>query len=296
MEPVSEADRERYLEAAASGDLTGCLAVVRRLVLGGLTPLAVYTEVLIPVQERVGRMWADAEVTVAQEHLTSLTTLAVMDQLRPLLAPAVVPGPAVVLATADGDYHSIGARIVADFFVADGWDVTFLGASVPARDLVQFVGDSRVPLVGLAATLPEALAALQDAAAALKAMPAAPAVIAGGPAVAALSHAAATLGVDATPGDAVQAVQAGRRLVGGRSGPRRLEDYLDAVGRQVRALRLQQGWNQDRLAAVSGLDRTYISAVENGKQNLTLKALVALASALGVGPERLMAAGSENSG
>jgi len=40
--------------------------------------------------------------------------------------------------------------------------------------------------------------------------------------------------------------------------------------------------NQGELAERAGVDRAYISLVENGKQNLTMSALVKLADALSV--------------
>jgi transcriptional regulator with XRE-family HTH domain len=48
----------------------------------------------------------------------------------------------------------------------------------------------------------------------------------------------------------------------------------------VLELRTARGWSQQALAAEAGLDRTYISAVERGRQNLTVGALLSLAQAL----------------
>jgi transcriptional regulator with XRE-family HTH domain len=41
---------------------------------------------------------------------------------------------------------------------------------------------------------------------------------------------------------------------------------------------------QEELAHAAGLDRTYIGQVENGRRNLSLKAVWQLADALGVSP------------
>ena len=45
-------------------------------------------------------------------------------------------------------------------------------------------------------------------------------------------------------------------------------------------MRLRLRMTQRELGTVSGLDRTYISAVEQGKQNLTVGALLKIAQAL----------------
>ena len=53
-------------------------------------------------------------------------------------------------------------------------------------------------------------------------------------------------------------------------------------------LRSGKGWTQQQLAESAGLDRTYISGLEHGKQNPTLGALLRLAGALEVPLDRLV--------
>lgn len=54
-------------------------------------------------------------------------------------------------------------------------------------------------------------------------------------------------------------------------------------------IRRTKGMNQGELAVLAGVDRAYISLVENGKQNLTMGALFKLAEALGTSVNTLMA-------
>ncbi|MCM3900770.1 MAG: helix-turn-helix domain-containing protein [Pyrinomonadaceae bacterium] len=68
-----------------------------------------------------------------------------------------------------------------------------------------------------------------------------------------------------------------------------LDAYLKEFGSQVRQLRSQSGWTQQRLAELTGLTRAYIVSVEGGKQNVSLDVVVRVANALGVMPERLLA-------
>jgi len=60
------------------------------------------------------------------------------------------------------------------------------------------------------------------------------------------------------------------------------------VGSRIQQTRKSKGWSQKELGDSAGLDRTYISAVEHGKQNLTLGALKRLADALDVSIEALI--------
>jgi transcriptional regulator with XRE-family HTH domain len=52
------------------------------------------------------------------------------------------------------------------------------------------------------------------------------------------------------------------------------------LGDRIRKLRSRKGWSQEQFAAVSGLHRTYIGAVERGEKNLTISTLHTLAKTL----------------
>ena len=59
-------------------------------------------------------------------------------------------------------------------------------------------------------------------------------------------------------------------------------DFLAVVGANVRALREARGLPQDELAHLAAIHPTYLSGVETGKRNLSMKVLERLASALRV--------------
>ena len=54
----------------------------------------------------------------------------------------------------------------------------------------------------------------------------------------------------------------------------------DRFGARLRMLRKERGLSQEKLAELSGLDRTYISGIERGIRNVALRNIEALAQAL----------------
>ncbi|HEX2931593.1 MAG TPA: helix-turn-helix transcriptional regulator, partial [Candidatus Binatia bacterium] len=72
-----------------------------------------------------------------------------------------------------------------------------------------------------------------------------------------------------------------------------LREYLLALGRRVRALRLRKAWTQEQLAEAARVTRVCIVAVEGGKQNVSMDIVIRLANALGVLPEGIMADDNE---
>lgn len=54
------------------------------------------------------------------------------------------------------------------------------------------------------------------------------------------------------------------------------------LGTNVRRIREAKGWSQDKLSEMSGLHRTYISGIERGVRNPTIKIVHEIAAALGI--------------
>lgn len=66
--------------------------------------------------------------------------------------------------------------------------------------------------------------------------------------------------------------------------------FLRAFGIAVRERRSEMKLSQEKLGFRSKLDRTYISGVERGVRNATIRIVVRLAAALGTTPAGLMTA------
>jgi transcriptional regulator with XRE-family HTH domain len=65
-------------------------------------------------------------------------------------------------------------------------------------------------------------------------------------------------------------------------------DVRGVLAYNIRMLRVQQGWSQERLALECELDRTYVSAVERSRWNVSLSNIEKLAAALNVEAWRLL--------
>lgn len=60
------------------------------------------------------------------------------------------------------------------------------------------------------------------------------------------------------------------------------EKHLICFGNRVKEFRRGKGLSQEALAALCGLDRTYIGSVERGERNISLVNIVKLSSALDI--------------
>ena len=65
-------------------------------------------------------------------------------------------------------------------------------------------------------------------------------------------------------------------------------DLVHLLGRNVRAARLARGLSQEQLAFEAEMKRSYLSDLERGTRNPSVRALGRLAQALGVEPPELL--------
>ncbi len=60
------------------------------------------------------------------------------------------------------------------------------------------------------------------------------------------------------------------------------------LGANIKKIRLQKGMSQGDICRALDMDRGYMSAIENGKKNITIQQLERLAQALGVSVDKLL--------
>lgn len=273
--------RNRYLEAALRGDVAAAGELVERALDAGHSFVSVCLSVLMPAQVEVGARWERGQITIAHEHLATQITETQLQRLRERQRPREQLGLRAVVASVEGEGHVVGTRLVADLLALDGWDVQFLGANTPAEDLVELCKQNGAHLVVLAATLPPSLIPLRRTSLLLRRLEPAPKILAGGAALAGLSGPNDSVSADYVTADPLEAIRAARQLVGQQeeeASP--LSSRLRELGTRLLELRRARGLSQQELAERAELDRTYVSAVERGRQNLTLGAILKLAGAL----------------
>jgi methanogenic corrinoid protein MtbC1 len=145
---------EQYVAAQLAGDRR---AAVRLIVEQGIergVPLpSLYLDVIQAAQHRIGELWQQNLISVAQEHVaTAITQVALAELYRGLVCEPP-NGRRVVMACVGGELHELGTRVTADFFEMAGFDVRYLGANVPTDSLVGMLREEQPHLLVLSATM-----------------------------------------------------------------------------------------------------------------------------------------------
>ncbi len=128
QDPLATA-RDRIVDATLRFDPDGIDLEVRRALTMG-TSVAIYEQALGPALQRVGDLWHEGTITIAQEHITSQIILGAALDLVRLSQPADASRKAVLGCFADEE-HAIGLYGVALRFASWGYRTTLLGARTP---------------------------------------------------------------------------------------------------------------------------------------------------------------------
>ncbi|MDG4781139.1 cobalamin-dependent protein [Micromonospora sp. WMMD961] len=142
-----------YLDCLADADEYAAIDLAIGLLDVGVPAERVLLDLVAPAQAEVGERWARNEWSVAQEHAAT----HISEQVVAAVAAHANPRPTggrVVVACMDGEWHALPPRLVAEVLRLRGWQVTFLGASVPAAHLVSYLHRYDAHAVALACALP----------------------------------------------------------------------------------------------------------------------------------------------
>lgn len=143
-----------YLDAVLAGDRGRATALVMEGFTGGLGIGDIYLNVLQPVQYEIGRLWQTNKITVAQEHFCSAVTQLIMSQMYyPHICGGEKNRGTFVALCVSGELHEIGMRMVADLFEMAGWNVAFLGANMPAYNVIDTLIEKKAQVLGISAAM-----------------------------------------------------------------------------------------------------------------------------------------------
>lgn len=144
-----------YREALAALDRDAALTHVRTLTAEGHPVTDVVREVLVPAQTEVGRQWEAGSRSVAWEHAaTSITECALLSM--PVPPPRESAGQ-IAVACAEGEGHTLPARMQAQLLSFLGCDPVLLLPPLDARILADFLARQPIAAVALSCTLPRHL-------------------------------------------------------------------------------------------------------------------------------------------
>jgi methanogenic corrinoid protein MtbC1 len=182
LSPVEPSKLARtYLDHALAGrDSEAARILIEAVVSGAIDLIDLFERVITPSAQRVGDLWHEAEISVADEHFVTQLNQKLIAIAGTLRAVPQSNSERVVLACPPDEQHDTGLRMVAQLLIAHGYETSMLGAATPISALVDYVRKSQPVAVGLSVASPLAIGSLAATVTALRdAEPAVPIFVGG---------------------------------------------------------------------------------------------------------------------
>lgn len=184
---VPEADAARFymetcLEAVERMDAEHLEQGLMRASVG-ISQRALLEDMIVPLILRIGESWSEGCLRVANEHLASNV---IRTFLNNMIRASEVPetAPRMVITTPAGQWHELGALVVAASAALAGWRVIYLGPNLPVEEIASAIQQNRARATCLSIVYPADDARLKEELARLgKLLPQETRLIAGGHAV-----------------------------------------------------------------------------------------------------------------
>lgn len=109
--------------------------------------------IVVEALRRIGELWINGELTVAQEHLASRTLTNALQKLRALIPVPEMTGNLAFVAAIEGDLHELPTHLAQVVLESEGWEVLNFGADMPLYSLLEEVLQQAPELVVISATI-----------------------------------------------------------------------------------------------------------------------------------------------
>ncbi len=160
---------QKLYDAVLIGDQKTAVAVTQEALAAGVSPMELITNYMVPAMDKVGSLFECEEYFVPELLLSARAMKGSLGLLRPLLAASgAEPAGRVVIGTVKGDLHDIGKNLVASMLEGAGFEVTDLGADVPAEKFIAAIEEKKANVVALSALLTVTMPAMRTTIEALK--------------------------------------------------------------------------------------------------------------------------------
>lgn len=147
---VSDDANERYgIKDSPDFYLKTCMEKIRSLETGklldclsrasiSLSKPVLLEQVITPLLHEIGEEWQEGKLRVLHEHFSSSVIRTFLDGIR-ARGEYTSSSNKIVIATPAGQLHEFGSLLAAIVSASEGWEVIYLGPSLPAEEIIETV-------------------------------------------------------------------------------------------------------------------------------------------------------------
>ena len=147
---------DQIIEALLEYRIERCEQLLKRALLAS-EPLDYARDILLPALQKVGELWHQEKINIAQEHMFSCCVKRIVLSMVNNLHRHSRNNPAMMFATPSGEPHEFGILVSCLVAAAQQYNCYYLGADLPAKDIIEACQHLKPQtiVIGLVKTPPE---------------------------------------------------------------------------------------------------------------------------------------------
>ena len=142
-----------FFEAITNYDERAATELLIESYLNGVELATVFDETVAVAMRRVGTLWHGGELSVADEHLATRTTIRAVESLSISIRRRYTVGRLAVCCGIEGELHEIAVLGLQVLLEGESWRVKNLGGNTPFFALTDAVEKLRPALICISATM-----------------------------------------------------------------------------------------------------------------------------------------------
>jgi methanogenic corrinoid protein MtbC1 len=143
-----------FITNLLDGEHKKCLQIANEYIKSASDIEPFYLYIIQPVMYEIGLKWENDDITIAHEHLASAIVGSIMSAISMLKIQSVKSHGKIVITSCPNEFHEIGAWMLSDVLENEGWDVTYLGANTPQKDLISLLKSKEPDVLAISVTIP----------------------------------------------------------------------------------------------------------------------------------------------
>ena len=149
--PVRLPSAESFSELLLSDNEAEAAAQLIDAYLQNYSLATIFDSTIAGAMHRVGDLWFNGTITIADEHLATRVMLSGLQKLRGIVVPEPANGLKAIGCGIEGDLHELPIHLAEVIFESEGWEVSNLGPNTPLFTLRDMVAQKKPDLVCVSA-------------------------------------------------------------------------------------------------------------------------------------------------
>lgn len=156
-------------------------ALKPRLIKNVVSLSQIYNDMIVPIQQEVGRLWQVRQLTVADEHYITESLVRVADEIFSIAKKKkILPHGNIMIFSIEKEKHAFGVRLISNTLLSQGYQALCYGSDLPIQDMIRVIEKENPKIVIISVTFAKNIVSAKNAIEKIKGLDKPPTIFLGG--------------------------------------------------------------------------------------------------------------------